>query len=228
MFSNERGSIAILALYTVLAVIAGTMIISHFFGVYVVKRQSQNVADSASLAAVQVLKQKYEEEMKDKVDYVLHEFWVDIDLEIATCLASGVLPCLTKEELVEQRIQDARLRQMLLDPTSEVEWLLVVTEPYFSGEFTAQKNGDRLYDVCRREASAIRAAALDLSVRNEGSSQLTLTFPVDGEPKVQVKGHKTINIDQIVTFSEDIPSYSAAGLQTSFDIDVSHKVPFDF
>ncbi|MBP1930701.1 pilus assembly protein TadG-related protein [Ammoniphilus resinae] len=229
---DENGSISILAIYTVLLVVAATFLISHFFHGYVVKRQSQNVADSAALAAVQVLKEKYEEEMKQRVELELLDFWNEINFELADCLATGLTPCLTKEELVQDKIQnpdlEAKLLAYLLYPAGEIDWLLVMKEPYFAGEFTARKNGDVLYDVCRREASLIHSVSVDLASKNQGENQLSLTFPVEGEPKLLVEGSKKLEVDTIVQFSGDIPSASAAGISADFDIDVSHKTPFTF
>ncbi|WJH34640.1 hypothetical protein N6H14_33635 [Paenibacillus sp. CC-CFT747] len=76
--NNEKGSMSILSLFTVIGVVAGSVWMLYFFMGFIEKRQSQNIADAAALAASQELRDRYEDAMKDKVVRVSDAFKKDI------------------------------------------------------------------------------------------------------------------------------------------------------
>lgn len=244
---NERGSMSLLAIGTLALVIIVSVYLFYFFTVFIEKRQAQNIADAASLTAVQTIREEYEEAMQDKVENEIQTFLLEYsdllkpavpDTEEESPLpengseaeggpSGSVIPPEPALKL-EDLIGSSELRRLIEDETFDEEehWLLVAKESYFADQFTARKNGELLYDVIRREAGKVEAAAREAIAANNGKTGGSLTFPVEGEPKFLLKATRTMKLDSI-GFEKDIITGAAAGISSKeVPIDVSGKPPF--
>jgi hypothetical protein len=107
----------------------------------------------------------------------------------------------------------------------EEDWLLVVLEDYFASDYTAAKNGDRLYDTFNHSAGRIEAAAKRVIDMNNGRRDGTeISFPADRKPLLHVTAVKEIKLEGMINVSDDLPSKSASGIDSDrFAIDVSSK-----
>jgi len=254
LLGDQRGSMSIVAFCTLGFVIIGSIFLFYFFTAFIEKRQAQNIADAASLAAARQLRDDFEKAMQDKADQVLQEFNGMIDQLIAAesdsdegsgepADGSGGPPAEdgsapeAKEppvpgtpeykDLLARFIKSRELLDKLAAGTydSAKDWLLVVKEPYFHGKFSAQANGDLLYDIFNRHAGDISYAARLAIEQNHGKPEGSLTFPDDGKPKFVLEAARTMKIDK-VGLERDIKARSAAGVSSKdFDIDVGSKPP---
>ncbi|MGO4545950.1 pilus assembly protein TadG-related protein [Paenibacillus sp. 2TAB23] len=246
---NERGSMSLLAIGTLALVIIVSVYLFYFFTVFIEKRQAQNIADAASLTAVQTIREEYEEAMQDKAERELQQFLLEYDEllnppasvpdteEEASTPENGsepgdgeagsdipTLPTIKLEDLIDS----LELRRLIKDGgfDKEEHWPLVAKESYFSDQFTARKNGDLLYDVIRRESGKVESVAREAVTANKGKAGGSLTFPVEGEPKFLLKATRTMKLDS-VGFEKDIITGAAAGISSKeVPIDVSGKPPF--
>lgn len=244
---NERGSMSLLAIGTLALVIIVSVYLFYFFTVFIEKRQAQNIADAASLTAVQTIREEYEEAMQDKAENEIEAFLLEYsellkpavpDTEGESPLpesgsdteggpTGSIIPPVPALKL-EDLIDSPELRSLIANETFDKKehWLLVAKESYFEDEFTARKNGELLYDVIRREAGQVEAAAREAVAANNGKAGGSLTFPVEGEPKFLLKATRTMKLDSI-GFEKDILTGAAAGISSKeVPIDVSGKAPF--
>lgn len=241
---NERGSMSLLAVGILALVIIVSVYLFYFFSVFIEKRQAQNIADAASLTAVQTIREEYEEAMQDKAENEIQAFLLEYsellkpavpDTEEESPLpetgseaeGGSVVPPEPALKL-EDLIGSSELRRLIKDETFDEEehWLLVAKEGYFADQFTARKNGELLYDVIRRESGKVEAAAREAIAANNGKAGGSLTFPVEGEPKFLLKATRTMKLDSI-GFEKDIITGAAAGISSKeVPIDVSGKPPF--
>lgn len=238
---------SLLAIGTLALVIIVSVYLFYFFTVFIEKRQAQNIADAASLTAVQTIREEYEEAMQDKAENEIQAFHLEYsellnpavpDTEEETPLpesgsedeggpSGSVIPPIPALKL-EDLIDSPELRRLIKDGTFDREehWLLVAKESYFADQYTARKNGELLYDVIRREAGQVEAAAREAVAANNGKAGGSLTFPVEGEPKFLLKATRTMKLESI-GFEKDIITGAAAGISSKeVPIDVSGKPPF--
>ncbi len=219
---NERGSMSILTIATLAFVILGSAFMFYYFTVFIEKRQAQNIADAASLTAIQEVKKQYELGLEERADETLKEYLKNAK-EQAGAEAGGAL-----DDLIKKDIETPELEKVLLDDDydSEKDWPLVVKEPHFAEDFTASKNGDLLYERIVQYSSQISAAASAAIDANGGdTSEGSMTFPVEREPKFKLTAARTLNLDSI-GLQENIMAASAAGIGSKdIPIDVSTKTP---
>ena len=226
---NEKGSMSIVTLFTLSVVIIGSVFLFYFFTVFIEKRQAQNIADASSLAAAQVLRDKFEEAMKKKAEETLDRF---LNREIPTeyaLLAETPLPDYEefKKQYIEEKIGTVELASRLIHGSfiHDDDWLLIVKEPYFRGEYTAEKNGETLYDAFVRNAAVIGDAAKRVIELNHGKAEGKITFPDEGKPKLKMEAVRIIEIDNI-GLKRELAAVAAAGIGSkAFDIDVRGKTP---
>ncbi|MFC4779543.1 pilus assembly protein TadG-related protein [Paenibacillus sp. GCM10023252] len=225
---NERGSMSLLAIGTLALVIVLSVYLFYFFTVFIEKRQAQNIADAASLTAVQKIKDEYEEAMQDKAEDEVLQFRLKyiglLEPAIPGIPLLPVNPSIKLEDLIE----DSELLQLIKDDEFDKRehWQLLTKEPFFADQFTPRKNGDLLYDVIRQESRKIEAAAREAVAANNGKAGGSLTFPVEGEPKFLLRATRTMELPSI-NLQKDIVTSAAAGISSkSLPIDVSGKAPF--
>lgn len=237
---NEQGGMSILTVSTLAFVIIGSVFLFYYFTVFIEKRQAQNVADAASLTAVQEVKKQYELAMQEKADQVVQDYLDKLDEDTSENSASdsnvasdsgkeGGDSGADHEEQIKKDIDTKKLEDLLIDQqfNAEQDWMLVIKEPYFEDEFTATKNGDLLYDRMRQYANQIGASAKQAIDSNGGNTgEGSLTFPVEGEPKFKLSAARTLKL-QNLGIEEDIFAASAAGIGSKdVPIDVSTKPEF--
>lgn len=226
---NEQGNVSLIVLLIIFGVILGIVVLSYYYGVFIVRRQAQNVVDAAAMAAVQELSQQYENQMKIEVEEQIEILEGSIIDEINDCIIGGALSCPTREDLLKERLGSSNeLTQKLINETftSDDDWDLVVLHSYFASYFTPLKNGDILYQVGVSNSTQIRHAANSVITKNQGQpSDFTLVFPYDGEPDIFVSGSKVLISQEVIEGSLDVPARGVAGLVTEFVINVSSKVP---
>ena len=226
---NEKGSMSILTVFTLAAVIMGSVYLFYFFTAFIEKRQAQNIADASSLAAVQVLRDKFEEEMEKKTFDTLDEF---LNAEIPDeydKLTDEPPPDFEqfKNDYIDDKIQTAELAGKLKSGTydHDEDWLLIVKEPYFRHEYTASKNGEILYEAFLRYSAEIGDAARTAAILNHGKSEGKITFPDEGKPKLLTEAARIIKIGGI-GLEQEMKAAAASGIGSSqFDIDVGSKSP---
>lgn len=226
---SEKGSMSIVTLFTLAMVIVGSIFLFYFFTAYIEKRQSQNIADAASLAAAQELRDKFEQEMKRKTGETIGDFMTELDSAYNAIVPVETRPPYDdfKKTYIGDHLRTEELKQKLAAGTfdNDEDWLLVVKEPYFQSKFTAQANGDLLYDAFNQNAAAIRAAAEYAIALNRGKPTGKITFPDEQKPKLLLEATRTVRIDT-VGVDKEINSVASAGVSSaSFDIDVSGKTP---
>jgi hypothetical protein len=232
-FKKEDGNVTIFGLFLVLAAIAGMVYLSYYYGGFITRRQAQNAVDSAAVAAVIELRNKFEEKMQDKTEQTVNTFIEEVKEEVRRCEDNRDVddpPCPTVEEIIEQRIQGDELEDILVRDKKinpKEDWVLVVMEKHFEEEYKAEKNGDVLYDTYIQYSSDIKNAALESMEKNDGKADVTIVFPVDQKPKLTVEGAKVYNLDSLVTGSAvDVPAVAAAGVNSpDVPINVANKVP---
>lgn len=268
---NEQGGMSILTVSTLAFVIVGSVFLFYYFTVFIEKRQAQNVADAASLTAVQEVKKQYELAMQEKAEQTIQDYLEKLDEESSESGSSGSSSSSSnhsnssggghyegnagghtngsgstgsnsdsgsgsggdqesdREEQIKEDIDTKKLEDILIDNEFDVttDWMLVVKEPYFEEEFTATQNGDLLYDRIRQYANQIGAAARQAIDSNGGdTSEGSLTFPVEGEPKFKLAAARTLKLEKL-GIEEDIFAASAAGIGSKdVPIDVSTKPEF--
>jgi hypothetical protein len=238
MFRKEEGNVTIFGLFLVMAAIVGFVYLTYFYGGFIVRRQAQNAVDSAALAAAIELRNRFEENMAKKADESAVGLIDEVEEEVRQCEMSrdeDDPPCPTEEDLIREKISDAALEQKLVAWQqgssgafdAEKDWLLVVTEKYFASDYTAEKNGDVLYDTYLQFSNEIKNAALEAAAKNDGKADVKIQFPVDQVPKLTVRGAKTYDLDALLSGSSvDVPALAATGVSDDlFPIDVSGKVP---
>ncbi|WP_411347831.1 pilus assembly protein TadG-related protein [Paenibacillus sp. WLX2291] len=223
--NNERGGMSILTIATLAFVILGSAFMFYYFTVFIEKRQAQNIADAASLTAVQEVKKQYELGLEQRADETISDYLEDLQKrQEAPDDGEG----LTLEEMIKDDIQTPELEEMLIGEQFDAQrdWPLVVKEPHFAEDFTASKNGDLLYERMVQYSNQISAAA-SLAIQTNGgnTSEGSLTFPVEREPKFKLTAARTLNL-QNIGIEEDIMAASAAGIGSKdIPIDVSSKTP---
>lgn len=230
---KEDGNVTIFALFLVMAAIVGMVYLSYYYGGFITRRQAQNAVDSAGVAAAIELRNLFEEKMQKKTDETVTEFIDKVKEEVRKCedkRDEDDPPCPTVEELIEERIHDAELEDILVRDkkiTPEEDWVLVVNEEHFEDDYTAEKNGDVLYDTYVQHASDIKNAALEAVEKNKGKADVTIVFPVDQKPKLTIEGAKVYNLDSLLAGSSiDVPATAATGVDSpDVPIDVASKVP---
>ncbi len=226
---NEKGSMSIVALFTLAAVIIGSVFLFYFFTAFVEKRQAQNIADAAALAAAQVLRDKFEEAMKNKTEETLNRFLNATLPSEYDKLSEDPKPEFEdfRKKFIDANIRSEELKQKLLSETyrNDEDWPLVVKEPFFQSEYDAQQNGDILYQAFVQNGPAIGDAARTAIELNHGKPTGIITFPDEGKPKLLVEAARTVRIDNI-GLEKDISTVAAAGVSSKeFDIDVGSKTP---
>lgn len=250
---DQKGNITLVALFTLVGFVFISMAMLYFFSTHIVRRQSQNVTDSAALAAAQILRNNYEEAMQDEasreLDKALQEAadriqeWLrdnsptpppasapaptGSDLSPATPAPSPPDPPNLGEMLAEMGV--SREVIALVYPTytfrKEDDYLSVVKDPYFA--FTAKRNGAILYDSYLSSAGEIQSAAKDIIVRNHGTGgdEGEIRFPVDNEPKLSLTAGAELKIEKI-RVDEKVYSHAGAGINSKdFPIAMSNQVP---
>lgn len=229
LLNNERGNVTFATLYMLMFIIVGSFILLQLYGVYISRRQAQNIADSAALAAVQELRNKYEQEMQSRVSVALSDFWT----EVSDYQNSFEEDPPSTEEVVRSWISDTTLQDQLLGYAS-LDWARVVNENWFKnrGYFGPQRNGDILYEVCLSNSTSIKNTAKTLIEKNRGKgNDFSIQFPAEQEPKILLTAKKTfkIGMETIINFQsqDDVPATSAAGIDAPFPIDVANKVEFN-
>lgn len=230
---KEDGNVTILALFLVMAAIVGMVYLSYYYGGFITRRQAQNTVDSAGVAAAIELRNLFEEKMQKKTDETVTEFIDKVKEEVRKCedkRDEDDPTCPTVEELIEERIHDAELEDILVRDKKiapEEDWVLVVNEEHFEDDYTAEKNGDVLYDTYVQHASDIKNAALEAVEKNKGKADVTIVFPVDQKPKLTIEGAKVYNLDSLLAGSSiDVPATAATGVNSpDVPIDVASKVP---
>jgi len=228
---NEKGSMSIVTLCTLALVIAGSIYMFYFFAVYIEKRQAQNIADAASLAAVQVLRDKFEEAMKKKTGETVEQFLAELSSEYEAIDPEEGRPPFEefKKSYINDHLQSDELKRKLIADSydNDDDWPLVVKEKHFADLFTARKNGDMLYDAYNQNAGLIQAAAQDAIELNHGKPSGKITFPDEKKPKLLLEASRTIRIDAI-GLEKEIVTVAAAGVGSKhFDLDGSGKTPRD-
>ncbi len=217
--NNERGSMSLLTIATLAFVILGSAFMFYYFTVFIEKRQAQNIADAASLTAIQEVKKQYELGMEERAEDTIEEYLKDIKERAG----GGSL-----DDLIKKDIETPELKKVLLDDDYDIEkdWPLVVKEPHFAEDFTASENGDLLYDRIVQYSNQISAAASQAIDANGGNTaEGSLTFPVEREPKFKLTAARTLQLDQL-GLQENIMAASAAGIGSKdIPIDVSTKTP---
>ncbi|UFJ40803.1 Tad domain-containing protein [Brevibacillus humidisoli] len=229
---NENGSITIFTLFLLMAAITGIFYLAYYYSGFVSLRQAQNVVDSAALAAVQELRNQFVAKMQDQSLDTVRKFKRQVREEIEQCERERKAddpPCPTANELIRLYIRGTELKYILLaNKYDKVEhWLLVVREPRFRSDYTEEKNGDVLYDAFVQNQRLIKQTALDAMEKNNGERKLKITFPVDGQPKLEVNGIKAMPLGELGGGDPAlIKARAAAGVYPKeFAVDVSRKIP---
>ncbi|MHA6482834.1 pilus assembly protein TadG-related protein [Paenibacillus sp. strain BS8-2] len=251
VWRNERGGAALMTVFLVGVAFMAAMLMFYFYSVYTEKRQSQNIADAVALAAADVLRHDYQERMMDDVSDTLDEFFELVEERLGpsdtptpsptntpTVSPSGTPtptpaptptppPRLTRAEIIRLLIVSEALEAKLVNRSFDLEddWLLVVLEPYFASDYTASKNGDRLYDTFNHSASRIEAAAKRVIDMNKGRRDGTeIAFPVEGKPQMHITAVKEIKFTGMIDLRDELHSKSASSIDSDrFNIDVSRK-----
>ncbi|MBO8163934.1 MAG: hypothetical protein H0Z34_09500 [Brevibacillus sp.] len=228
--SGENGNITIFALFLLMAAISGTLYLAYYYSGFVSIRQAQNAADSAALAAGQELRDQFVTKMKQKTMETMHHFKRKIRDEAEACEASrneNSPPCPTETDLIKLYIKDPELKHLLIANRyhNPEHWLLVVNEEHFRQDYTKEQNGDVLYDAFVQSQRAIQTAARKAAAKNGGERQMTIRFPVDGLPTVEVISVKTMSHSRLDDSDPArIRARAAAGVDAPFDVDVSNKI----
>ncbi|WP_438431160.1 Tad domain-containing protein [Gorillibacterium sp. sgz500922] len=251
---NDKGNVTLLTLFTLVGILFVSGIMLYFFSTHIVRRQSQNVTDSAALAAVQVLKDRYEEAMQDEasreLDRVLDEAnrWIDDWIRshsssvppaapggspgLPAASPAGPAPSPPDPPTLEDALRELGVSSeviALVYPRylfrKEYDYLKVVKDPYFA--FTAERNGDLLYDTYLGSSGEIQAAVRDIIARNNGTAgdRGAIWFPTDNEPKLSLTAGAELKLEK-VGFDEDIYSEAGASIHSKdFPIAMSNQVP---
>lgn len=239
VWANERGSAALLTVFLLGLAFVAAMLLYYFYSVYIEKRQSQNIADAVALASADVLRDAYRERIISDVTASVRELWETVQaiydaqpdppspVEGEAPPAIPPPPKKTKEEILRELIADPVLENKLAGGSFNAgeDWLLVVLEAYFAGDYTASRNGDRLYDTFNHAAPRIEAAAKRVIDKNGGRREGTeIAFPVEGKPLLHVKAVNEFAFGGLLHITDELPSRSASSIDSSrFGIDVSGK-----
>ncbi|GLX68724.1 pilus assembly protein TadG-related protein [Paenibacillus glycanilyticus] len=242
--TNERGSIALFTVFLLGVSFVAAIVLFYVFSVHTEKRQSQNIADAVALAAADVLGDAFTQEMMDSVAENLLLLNDEIDSSEEEEPEPSDAPPLSatpdsseeeeptdppksKEDKLRELLDSTVLVTKLMNGTFDLEkdWILVVEEPYFADDYTARKNGDRLYDAFLHNAGDIEAVARQMVDRNKGErSGTVISFPMDGEPALQVDAFNKVQFEAVVHVEDVLGARSASSVSSShFNIDVSMK-----
>jgi len=241
IWQNERGSTAIFTVFLLGIVFVASIFLFYIYSVYIEKRQSQNLADGVALAAVDVLRTEFKQDMQDSVSENVTLLWQKVqelydaqpdppetdEDEEGGHQPPPPPPKKTKEEILRELISDQALADKLVDNSFRVadDWLLVVNEAYFASHYTAERNGDRLYDAYLQNASRIEAAVKGVVDRNNGERDGTvISFPIDGQPLLHAEAVNKVVYETLIQVDEELAARSAGSIGSShFAIDVSRK-----
>jgi|GEM_PF-1693004 len=239
IWRNERGSTAIFTVFLLGIVFVASIFLFYFFSVYVEKRQSQNIADGVALAAVDVLRTEFKKDMQDSVSenvallrqrvQELYDAQPDPPEpdEDEEGESPPPPPKKTREEILRELISGQELADKLVSGRFRLadDWLLVVKETYFASQYTADRNGDRLYDAYVQNAGLIEAAVRGVVDRNGGEREGTvISFPIDGKPLLYAEAVNKVVFESVVAVDEELAARSAGSIGSShFAIDVSRK-----
>lgn len=243
--ANERGSVALFTVFLLGLSFVAAVVLFYLFSVHTEKRQSQNIADAVALAAADVLGDAFKQEMMESVsdnllllDEELGQSEEEEQPEPSDAPPpSGepegggepeeTPPPKTKEDRLRELLTSSELAAKLIGGTFDLEkdWLLVVEEPFFAEDYTAERNGERLYEAFLHNAGDIEAAAKQLIDKNKGErSGTVISFPMDGEPSLQVEAFNKVQFEAVVHVEDVLGARSASSVSSShFDIDVSMK-----
>lgn len=239
IWRNERGSTAIFTVFLLGIVFVASIFLFYFFNVYVEKRQSQNLADGVALAAVDVLRTEFKKDMQDSVSENVALLWQTVraiyDAQPDPPVPDEDVdpppppppPKKTMEEILRELISNQELADKLVSGSFRLadDWLLVVNESYFARHYTAERNGDRLYDAYVQNASLIEVAVKGVVDRNNGERAGTvISFPIDGEPLLYAEAVNRVVYEAVIALDEELAARSAGSIGSRhFPIDVSRK-----
>ncbi|WP_194843262.1 pilus assembly protein TadG-related protein [Paenibacillus sp. B01] len=255
LLRDERGGMSLLGIGMMAMFILLAIYLFYFYTVFIEKRQAQNVADAAALAAVETIKELYEEALEQEAGAQarkLHEGEQEArrtpeptPTSVPTPTPSspaGGLPDATatptstptpsappseRGEFDDERLYDEIVEEERFRDADWLSdnWMRIVRERYFADSFTATRNGDLLYDTVKRHSGRISAAARETARRNEGLPNGGLEFPYERKPKFLLESGRTITLETIGIRS-DLTAKAAAALGSKeIPIDVSSKVP---
>ncbi|MGN7454054.1 pilus assembly protein TadG-related protein [Paenibacillus pasadenensis] len=251
LLRDERGGMSLLGIGMMAMFILLAIYLFYFYTVFIEKRQAQNVADAAALAAVETIKELYEEALEQEAGVQarkLHEGEQEArrtpeptPTPVPTPTPSspaGELPDATatptpsalpseRGEFDDERLYDEIVEEERFRDAGWLSdnWMRIVRERYFADSFTATRNGDLLYDTVKRQSGRISAAARETARRNEGLPNGGLEFPYERKPKFLLESGRTITLETIGIRS-DLTAKAAAALGSKeIPIDVSSKVP---
>ncbi|WP_068777493.1 hypothetical protein [Paenibacillus sp. FJAT-26967] len=221
---NETGSTSILTVFTLGAVIIGSVCMFYYFTVFIEKRQAQNIADTGAIAAVQTLRDEFQKKMEDASEESMSNLLEKIDKYIES-FPEEDRP--TFEEAVENFLGSGELTEIVKSHAFKAKdhWLLVVKHTHFASDYTAEKNGDKLMDAYLQNSELIKYAAVTAIEQNKGNSLVgEIEFPFENEsgepPKLLLKAARTLKIDGL-SFEKDLDAAAAANVSSKdFDITV--------
>lgn len=167
MLSNERGSVTLLTLGTMLAVVVLMMIVAHFYSGFIGAREAQNAVDSASMAAIEELRGHFEDTMVEDVDEEIDSFVAYVCDEADDDdddnddddngddnsngngdNGNGEGVCDDVDDALNDYLDNyafnSELMDLLVDDEfdAEEDWLLVLEEDYFTDEFISGFDDD--------------------------------------------------------------------------------------